>query len=121
LSKRSKSQHDVHALPGRIVLGCLFAKKFDRFADCGITKFNVRDDDAIHLVGHLRCAPRFNSSPFVVGGGPDRAVFPNRLLPGFLYFPERTGSRLVVRFFAVLIFGVVDSFLSSSRRGVVRI
>ena len=41
------------------------------------------------------------------GGGPDGAVFPDRLLPGFLYFPKRTGSRLVVRFFAVLIFGVV--------------
>ena len=120
LSQRNKTQHDVHALPRRIVFGCLFPEKIDRFANRSVTKFNMRNDDAIHLVGHLRGAAHF-PSPFVVSGGADGAVFSDRLLPGFLYFPKLTGARLVVRFFAVLIFGVVDSFLPPARSSVVRI
>ena len=48
-------------------------------------------------------------------------IFPDRLLPGFLHLPQLAGSCLVIRFFAVLIFGVVDFFLASARRCVVRI
>ena len=120
MSQRNKTQHDVHALPRRIVFGCLFPEKIDRFANRSVTKFNMRNDDAVHLVGHLRGAAHF-PSPFVVSGGADGAVFSDRLLPGFLYFPKLPGTRLVVRFLAVLIFGVVDSFLAPARSSVVRI
>ena len=120
MSQRNKTQHDVHALPRRIVFGCLFPEKIDRFANRSVTKFNMRNDDAVHLVGHLRGAAHF-PSPFVVSGGADGAVFSDRLLPGFLYFPKLPGTRLVVRFLAVLIFGVVDSFLPPARSSVVRI
>ena len=68
------------------------------------------------------CAvPRTSPSPFVVSGRTDSTIFPDRLLPCFLHFPKLPGARLVVRFLAVLIFGVVDSFLASARGGVVRI
>ena len=116
----AKTQHDVHAVSRRIVFGCLFPEKIDRFAKRGIAKFNMRNDDAVHLVGHLRRAAQISSRP-MVDGRPDSAVFSDWLLPGFLYFPKLAGPRLVVRFFAVLVFGVVDFFLSSTRRGVVRI
>src|SRR5438477_152043 len=53
--------------------------------------------------------------------GPDGAVFSDRLLPFFLHFPKMPGTRLVVRFFAVLVFSVVDFFLASARGSVVRV
>src|SRR5882724_2871311 len=80
----------------------------------------MRNDDAIHLVGHLRGAAHF-PSPLVVSGGAYSTVFSDRLLPSFFYFPKLPGTCLVVRFLAVLIFGVIDSLLSPTRSGVVRV
>ena len=37
----------VGVLVASIVLGCLFPEKIDRFANRGIAKFNVRNDDAV--------------------------------------------------------------------------
>ena len=105
-------------LSRRIVFGCLFTEKIDRFANRRIAKFNVRNDDAIHLVGHLRRAAPFPSSPFIVSDRANGTVFSDGLLPGFLHFPKIPGTRLVMRFFAVLVFGVVDSFLSLYARAV---
>ena len=79
------------------------------------------NDDAVEFIGHLRGAAQFAPSPFVVSDRANSAVFPDRLLPRFLHFPHVPGARLVIRFFAVLIFGVVDFFLSSARGGVVRV
>jgi hypothetical protein len=87
----------------------LVPEKIDRFANRSVTKFNMRNDDAIHLVGHLRGAAHF-PSPFVVSSGANSAVFSDRLLPGFLHFPQLTGTRLVVLLRRIDV-GVVDSFL----------
>src|SRR2546423_12086402 len=49
----------------------------------------------------------------------DHAIFADRLLPGSFHLPQLTPSCLVVRFLAVLIFGVINFLLTLSRRGVV--
>ena len=97
----------------------MFPEKIDRFADAGIAKFNVRNDDAVQLVGHLRRAAQFAPSPFVVSNRTHSAVFSDRLLPGRLHFPHLAGACFVVRFLAVLIFSVVDFLLPSTRGGIV--
>ena len=121
MSERNEPQHNIHALSRGIVLGCLFPEKIDRFANRRIPKFNVGNDDAVEFIGHLRGAAQFAPAPFVVSDRANSPEFPDRLLPRFLHFPHVPGARLVIRFFAVLIFGVVDFFLSSARGGVVRV
>ena len=51
----------------------------------------------------------------------DRAIFSDRFLPGSFDLPQLTSSRLIVRFLAILIFGVVNFFLALARGCVVRI
>jgi len=103
-----------------IVFGCLFPEKIDRFANGRIAKFNVRNDDAIHLVGHLRRAAHVAPSPFVVSDRADRPYFLTGCCQASSTFQRSRARVSLLRFFRrSLVFGVIDSFLSSTRSGVI--
>ena len=105
---------------GRIVLGGLFPEEIDRLANGCVAKFNARNNDAVQFVGNSRRAAGISRKSIAYrANGP--AVLTDRFFPGFLHLPKLARSRLVVSFYAVFVFGIVDFFLTAPRRGVVGI
>src|SRR5438445_6321314 len=114
LTERHNSQHNVHTfLPfsACVVIGCLFFKNLNGLANRRVAKFNVRNNDAVKLPANQRRSSNVSSRTNSRWSAYD-TKFSDRLLPRAFHLPKLTRPRLVVGFFTILIFGIVDSFLA---------